>query len=213
MKALSILFAFFPLIHLLMIGWGGYHFFHHASLCSFILLIFIIYVIPPLKWRVVAKMFPPKKGVSYVGKNATKENSWIISYHLQQVYNAIPMIENTLKIIPGLYSLWLRLWGARIGKKVNWTAQSINVDRPFIHIGDRTLIGNQSYLSAHAIKKKDDRYILYLQDVIIENDVVIAVQVLIGPGVHIHNKAFVSARAGVRPGTKISEGEIYEKFS
>ncbi len=214
MKKLFVLvFNFFPAIHTLLVLVSLYLLIKNPNPLSFFLFIFATYLLAPICWRIVSLLSPPKKGVSYIGKKAEKVNSWIFSYQLQQFYNALPFVENILKVFPGFYSIWLRLWGAQIGKKINWTTQSLIVDRPFIHIGDRCLIGNQSYLSAHAIKKKEDKYILYLQDVKVENDVVIAVQALIGPGVQIKSKAFVSARAGVKPGTIISEGECYERFS
>ena len=100
--------------------------------------------------------------------------------------------------------------GSKNWKKINWTAQSKIVDRPFIHIGDRCLIGNESYLSAHAIKKKDNRYLLYLKEVTIGSDVVLSLQSIVGPGAIIGDRAFISARAAVHPNAKISEGQLYE---
>lgn len=213
MKVFNRLFAFFPLVQMILISTSLLLFIKSLTLIHFLSLIFVTYFFAPIVWRIVHYFLPVKKGLSYLGKNTNELNVWFISYHLQQIYNTIPMIENLLKLIPGAYSFWLRVWGANIGKKVNWTSQCFIVDRPFVHIGDRCLIGNQAYISAHAIKKKEDRYILYLNDVMISSDVVLAVQCLIGPGVKIKDKAFVSARAGVKPNHVIPAGESYEKIS
>ncbi len=69
-----------------------------------------------------------------------------------------------------------------------------------------------SYLSAHAIKKKDNKYILYVKDVLIGNDVVISYSVTIAPGVVIKSKAFIDSGAVVYPNDLIEEGQKYERF-
>lgn len=180
------------------------------SAAQALLFIAIIYLLPPMLWRLLRLFIPAKMGASYLGKNSKTVNGWFVSYQIQQIYNALPFLEALLKLIPGAYSAWLRLWGARIGKSVNWTCQSKIVDRPFIHIGDRCLIGNEAYLSAHAIKKKDDRYLLYLKEITIGSDVVLSLQSIVGPGAVIGDRAFISARAAVHPNQHIKEGQLYD---
>lgn len=174
------------------------------------LFLVVVYLLPPIMWRILSPLIPVRMGASYLGVHTESVNGWFVSYQIQQIYNALPFLEAILKLIPGFYSAWLRLWGARIGKKVNWTCQSKVVDRPFVHIGDRCLIGNEAYLSAHAIKKKDDRYLLYLKEVSIGSDVVLSLQSIVGPGAIIGNRAFIMARAAVHPNMKVTEGQIYE---
>lgn len=174
------------------------------------LFLIVVYLLPPLMWRILSPLIPAKMGASYLGVHTESVNGWFVSYQIQQIYNALPFLEAVLKLIPGFYSAWLRLWGARIGTKINWTSQSKVIDRPFIHIGDRCLVGNEAYLSAHAIKKKDDRYLLYLKEISIGSDVVLSLQSIVGPGAIIGNRAFIMARAAVHPNTTISEGQIYE---
>lgn len=182
----------------------------NQSSTMIVLFFLVIYLLPPLMWRILSPLIPAKMGASYLGVHTENVNGWFVSYQIQQIYNALPFLEAVLKLIPGFYSAWLRLWGARIGTKVNWTCQSKVVDRPFIHIGDRCLIGNEAYLSAHAIKKKDDRYLLYLKEITIGSDVVLSLQSIVGPGAIIGNRAFIMARAAVHPNTTITEGQIYE---
>ena len=139
-------------------------------------------------------------------------NLWFISYQLQKNYEIFKFLEGILKIIPEAYSIWLRLWGAKIGKSVNWTTGCEIVDRPYLEIGDRTLIGNQTYISAHAIKKTDNKYLLYLKKPVIGSDVVTGFRATIGPGALIENKCFIDSGAAIYPNQKLSEGEKYERF-
>lgn len=180
------------------------------SLFMVFIFFLIVYIWPPLMWRFLSPFIPAQMGSSYLGVHTETVNGWFVSYQIQRIYNALPFLESVLKLVPGLYSSWLRLWGARIGAKVNWTSQSKVIDRPFIHIGDRCLIGNAAYLSAHSIKKKDDRYLLYLKEISIGSDVVLSLQSIVGPGVTIGNRAFVMARTAILPNTTISEGQIYQ---
>lgn len=95
-------------------------------------------------------------------------NGWFVSYQIQRIYNSLPFLEGVLKLIPGLYSAWLRLWGAKIGNNVNWSSESKVLDRPFVHIGDECRIGAEATLSAHTIERKNDVYLLYLKEISIE---------------------------------------------
>lgn len=173
---------------------------------------FVLFLQAPLIWRLLHKIYGPVPKVSALGKKAESGNLWFLGHKLQEIYETFDFLEKFLKTIPGLYSFWLRLWGARIGKNVNWTSGSKIVDRPHIHVGDRTLIGNMSYLSAHAIKKKDGRYTLFVKDVEIKEDVVIAYLVTVAPGVTIAPKAFIDSGAVIYPNTPIEEGQKYERF-
>ncbi|MGZ3787759.1 MAG: acyl transferase [Bacteriovorax sp.] len=175
-----------------------------------LILLMVIYLLPPLLWRAISPFIPTTMGSSYLGSHTESVNGWFVSYQIQQLYNALPILESILKIIPGVYSAWLRLWGAKIGEKINWTWQSKVIDRPFVHIGDRSVIGNEAYLFAHTIKKKEDRYLLYLKEISIGSDVVLALQNKVGPGAVIADRAFIKARVAVLPNTKINEGQIYE---
>jgi len=166
----------------------------------------------PLIWRFFKLLYGQPEGVSYFGKNAKEGNNWFIAFQLQQLYNHFSFIENALKLIPGAYSYWLRLWGSSIGQKVIWTSGAQIVDRTHLKIGSRVLLGNQSYLTAHIIKKKNKRYLLYVKDVEIGDDVVLAFQCVISPGVKIEDEAFVEAGGVLYPNQKLEKGMTHERF-
>ena len=125
------------------------------------------------------------------------------------VYTSFSVLERTLRLVPGLYSAWLRLWGSRIGKKVNWTPECQLVDRGHLEIGDRAFIGNRTYLSAHALKKSGNRYFLFVERVSIGADTMVSYGANIGPGVEIGNRAHIGAGAALYPKTKVASGESY----
>jgi hypothetical protein len=176
------------------------------------LFIFACFFQSPLIWRYMLDKYGKPSGLFYFGKKALHGNNWMVAYQLQQFYTSFPFFERVLKMFPGFYSAWLRLWGAQIGKKVNWTSGCELVDRTHLTIGDRTLIGNHTYISAHAIKKKGDKYLLFVKDVTIGSDVVLAFQCTISPGAIIENQAFVEAGGVVYPNQTVLEGSHHERF-
>jgi hypothetical protein len=178
----------------------------------FSMFIFAVYFQSPIIWRHMKEKYGQPSGASYFGKNAKHGNNWFVAYQLQQLYNSFAFFEKILKIIPGMFSLWLRFWGSNVGEKINWTPGSKIVDRTHLTIGSRVLIGNECYISAHIIKKSDNKYLLYIKQVEIGDDVVLALQVIVSPGVKIKNNAFLEAGSGVYPNGVIEEGEHHERF-
>lgn len=172
----------------------------------------VLYLQAPLLWRLMNACYGPVPMVSRIGAKAEAGSLWLVSNRLQELYETFEVLERVLKTFPGLYSAWLRLWGARIGKRVNWTAGCKIVDRPWVHIGDRCLIGNHSYLSAHAIKKKQDRYQLFVKEIRIGSHVVISYAATLAPGAVIGDRAFIESGAVVYPNREISEGKHHERF-
>lgn len=203
-KILESLSFFFPLIHL---GSSLY------LLTTGHLLVAVIwlYFMPPLASRIVQFFYPIKFGATLIGKKMPTGNSWLIANNLQKSFDSLPILEGILKTIPGAYSFWLRCWGAKIGRSVLWTAECRLVDRPLITIGDRTLIGNMSYLAAHAIKKKDGKYLLYCKPVHVGNDVVIAYRATLSPGCHVHDRALIEAGASLYPDQILLADQTYTR--
>ncbi len=176
-----------------------------------VLAILILYLLPPFIWRLLTLFGEMPIGPSYLGSKASSGNLWYSSYQLQWIFTAFPFFERLLMLFPEGYSNWLRLWGAKVGTKINWTPECKIVDRPLIEIGDRVLIGNRAYLAGHAIKKKDGKYLLWVSPIRIGDDSVLAFSTVIAPGVEIGKNCFIEAGAALYPGQKVGDGEIYER--
>jgi acetyltransferase-like isoleucine patch superfamily enzyme len=56
-----------------------------------------------------------------------------------------------LRLLPGLYSAWLRLWGAKVGRLTYWAPDVRILDRSLIEIGDDVIFGVGVCLSPHLI--------------------------------------------------------------
>ena len=184
------------------------------SLNPFILglIIFIIFFFTPLLYRALKSIFNESRGRVLIGKYAKYGSIWVIGFHLQQFYTSFRSFERFMILIPGLYSFWLRLWGAKIGKKIIWTPQSLIVDRPHVEIGDKTLIGNYTYISAHYIVKIKKKYYLIISNVKVGSDCVLSYQCTVAPGSIIEDTVFMEAASVTYPNETIKEGTRHERF-
>ena len=71
------------------------------------------------------------------------------------IFCRLPMLEEIMRLVPGLYSLWLRLWGARVGRLTYWGAGLRILDRSFLHIGDDVIFGAAVRLNPHVLTRNE----------------------------------------------------------
>jgi hypothetical protein len=76
---------------------------------------------------------------------------WWFTLNLQMLFCRLHVLEELLRIVPGCYSMWLRLWGAKIGKLTYWAAGVRILDRPFLRIGDHVTFGAGVRLNPHVM--------------------------------------------------------------
>jgi len=149
----------------------------------------IVYMLPLAAFRIANRIRPLREGLSYL--DAPAYSAWWGSHHLQRIFIAIPQLESILILIPGAFSLWLRLWGSRIGRRVHWTPRVEVVDRSFLVVGDDVVVGHKAEFFAHAIKPSHGRLILYVRPIHIGARAFLGAGVRVGPGVRIEEDAFV----------------------
>lgn len=81
---------------------------------------------------------------------------WWGGHMFQLPYDAFPQLEGLLRLIPGLYSLWLKGWGASIGRNVHWTPRVEITDRGMLDIGDNAVIGHRVGMYAHVVSRRSN---------------------------------------------------------
>lgn len=152
-----------------------------------------LYLLPPLAARFVLCVSPIREGRIQLGTRSFF--SWWTSFQLQVIFCRFPALEELLRLVPGLYSQWLRLWGANIGRFTYWSAGTLVTDRSFLAIGDDVVFGAGVRLNAHVLARdKDGRMELLLA------------RVTIGDGAIIGGYSLLTA------GTEISAGEATRAF-
>jgi hypothetical protein len=114
---------------------------------------------------------------------------WWACFQCQVLFLRLPVLEEILRLVPGIYSLWLRCWGSRVGKLTYWAPGTTILDRGFLEIGDQVIFGAGVRLNPH----------------VMENDLKLA-PIRIGDGAMIGGYSLLTA------GTEIAAGERTRAF-
>jgi hypothetical protein len=150
------------------------------------LLVFTLYLFPPLLYRLISIFIPIKIGRMELGP-LHEPCGWMIAHRIQMIYFIFPFLERILISLPGLYSNWLRLWGSKIGSFVYWAPNVDIQDRTHLTIDEKTFVGG-AVISCHlVIPKGPERFVLNFQPI------------------HIGSHCFISAQCNIGPGSKIQK--------
>jgi acetyltransferase-like isoleucine patch superfamily enzyme len=147
------LFSYFPLLMTVATFAALGVFARDPSIWTLLLLLSVLYVVPPIVQRVMFRWAPLKLGVSTIDER--KFSSWLAAHHIQAFYDALPQLESLLRVIPGFYSMWLRGWGSRVGYGVEWPVRLSVFDRNLMDIGNRVVFSRGVELSAHCRNKME----------------------------------------------------------
>ena len=206
MTVISTILLFFPSIVLMSAGASLGYFAYSPGVLSVFAILFSLYGLPVLIYRSHQWIYPVQEGVSYL---RSKEYSpWWGSHQIQVIYITIPALEAVLRLIPGAFSIWLRLWGARIGRNVYWTPGLEIADRGFLEIGDRVVIGHRVGIYPHVIKPRKQELMLYVKKVKIGNDVFLGAGSRLAPGVVIQDGTYVPVETDFYPNQQVNNQQV-----
>ncbi|MBY0517832.1 MAG: hypothetical protein K2P81_13055 [Bacteriovoracaceae bacterium] len=154
-----------------------------------------LYLMPPFLARVTLLILGKPENNSPVPSKSAY--AWWITTQLQVPFMRFSFLEELLRLVPGLYSFWLRLWGAKVGKFVFWSPKVLIADRPFVEIGDQAVLGYGAKMTSHLLTK--DPKTLKLS--------------LIFGEPKIGNRAIVGTMSAIAPGAMLGEGETLKATS
>jgi hypothetical protein len=144
----------------------------------------VLYLAPALLVRACTWARPLPSGAFRVGSGAFLW--WWFTAQPQVIFSRLPFLEELLRVVPGLYSAWLRIWGARIGAFVYWSPGVAIADRSLVRIGDRVVFGMGVRLNAHVLAPgADGSPHLYLAPVHIGSDTLVGGYSLVLAGCEI----------------------------
>lgn len=189
-----VILGFIPIVHLaaslipLALALAGSASFRVAWLS-----LLVLFLAPPLIVRLATAWKPLSTGLVEPGSTAFLY--WWFTAQWQVVFTRLPALEEMMRIVPGLYSLWLRLWGARVGALVYWSPGVVILDRGLVRIGSRVIVGTAARLNPHALAPvAPGKMKLYLAPVTIGDD------------------ALIGASSQLLPGCVIAAGEVTPPF-
>lgn len=144
----------------------------------------MLYLAPALAARIVMALVPVPEGRIPVGTRAFF--AWWALANLQMLFCRLPILEELMRLIPGLYSLWLRLWGARIGRLTYWGAGLRILDRSFLQIGDDVVFGAAVRLNPHVmVRNERGEMELLLASIVVGNRAVVGGYSLLTAGTEL----------------------------
>lgn len=166
----------------------------------------VLYLLPPLVCRVIGWMMPMPDGTFELD---TREFlRWWFYAQWQVVFNRFPALEEALRMVPGLYSQWLRLWGARVGSLVYWSSGVLVLDRSCVDIGDRVVFGAGVVLSPHNLTPDESRRLrLLISTITVGNDTLLGGQAILAPGVRIASEEMLPAFHRLAPFSEWKDGK------
>lgn len=196
MTAVDRIFSYFPLM-LTAASFAALSVFAAwPSLWTVLLLVFVLYLFPPMVLRIVFRWAPLKQGIACI--DGRTFCPWLASHHIQAFYDALPYLESLLRVIPGFYSMWLRMWGSRVGYGVEWPVRMDVLDRNLMDIGNRVVFSRDVQLSAHVRQKMEGGGSRVLvRSARIGSHAFLGAGVRIGPGAVVPSNANVPALAVV----------------
>jgi acetyltransferase-like isoleucine patch superfamily enzyme len=154
----------------------------------FLLAFCCLYLFPPISARLLQRFLNISEGKIALGSKDFF--GWWALLQLQIIFCRFPALEEVLRLIPGAYSFWLRLWGARIGKLTFWSPGVLILDRPFLLVGNHVIFGAGVRISSHVLAR----------------DSASKLELLLGT-VRIGDHALIGGYSLLTAGTEIAAGE------
>jgi len=196
---------YFSLIFIIIGGTFAYYLGDGALMQTAYFLLWI-YLVPPVLTRIIIIAFGKPTGIVNITSNT--HTLWWVLFQLQLIFNRFHFLEEALRVVPGIYALWLNLWGAKVNMFSFWGPGVTVMDRYHLVIGKGVILGTGCLLSAHVlIKKPDGELFLIIDKLTIDADALIGVRSTLSPGCHIHSSQSVAAQNVLKPYTEIKEGK------
>lgn len=168
----------------------------------------MLYLLPPLLARTAVGLWgmpdnnePVPSAKSYV---------WWFTTQLQVPFMRFPFLEEIIRMVPALYSVWLRLWGAKIGRYVYWSAQMLVADRPFLEVGDRVVFGYGSKVTAHLMTKEKGEVKLVFGIPRIMSKAILGTLSCVGPGAYVGEGQTLKATSAMPPFYRLQDKQFFD---
>jgi hypothetical protein len=159
-------------------------------------------LLPPLACRLALAVFGRPHGRALTQAAAAYKVWWFI-HQWQLVFNRVPWIEEILRLLPGLYALWIFLWGGRVSPMAYWAPGSLVIDRPLVIVEAGAVIGMGAGLAGHAGGlAADGSYRIDIAACRVGRGAMMGARSGLGPGAELATGALLPAGRMIKPFTR-----------
>ena len=194
---LSLALNFLPFLHLAIGGYLVWNFFTStAAAVGFVLA--WIYLLPPLAGRLVNAIGGEPEGTFAMPSRGYLQ--WWTLMQLQMTFNRLPLLEELLRLVPGLYPLWIGLWGGHLSPFAFVAPKVTITDRHLVSIGRGALLGIETALVSHIAQRDEDgRWQVIVAKVVVEPEAITGGGTVLGPGARLHSGHMLPAGRRIVP--------------
>ena len=186
---------FIPLIQILTLI--SIWFIEVSIACKIAIAIFWTFLVPPLLARLSFAI--QGKPTGEFAEDSPEFRQWYFISQLQVIYMRFTFLEEFLRALPTVYNFWLRLWGAEIGSMVYWSPKTTVMDRPYLKIGRRVLIGYAAGFSSHHINRSQEKVSILIASPIVEDFAILGGLSGLSPGAVLATGETLPSTFGLAP--------------
>ncbi len=141
-----------------------------------------LYLLPPLLCRLLLWRYGPPLTRGADPQERPFRLWWLLT-QLQMPFNRIGLLEELLKLLPGLYPLWLNLWGARVSLFSFWGREVMVTERYLLEVGRGAVLASYSGLVGHLlVQTAAGQRQLIVAPVVVEAGALVGIRAGLGPG-------------------------------
>jgi hypothetical protein len=140
-----------------------------------------VYLLPPLASRLMVMTLGCPEG--RLTQDMAAYRVWWVLTQWQTLFNRLPWLEEVLRLVPGLYAVWIRLWGGHLSPFAYVGPGVVITDRYAIRVGRGAILGMKAILAGHLVLRDEDgRWLVLAAAPIVEPEAILGGETRIGPG-------------------------------
>lgn len=149
-----------------------------------------LYLVPPLLGRAIQMLLG--RPVGTFTQNQRGYRVWWVLTQLQTPYNRLPILEELLRLVPGLYPAWMALWGGRVSAFAYVAPGVVITDRYLVRVERKAALGFRTTLAGHiVVRESDGRWKLVAAEPVVEELALTGGDSGLGPGAVVRRGAML----------------------